>query len=179
MNSNNRYNNIVIIKSCGVAEIVFDEWETVCYQADHFSFSKLKEIPFFKLLLETDALHLKYVMSQPESDTRLLRDLYVANIDLMKSFEDITELCDNLYANSFIKNMEDSIRQFHKYMNDIPFDFFDYGETKDIMDDILAKIDKFSKHLEYVLNYLVLLLNGSDFTKEILKKEFFNQLKNR
>ena len=175
----NSHNNI-IIKSQGVGEIFFDEWENTCYQADHFSFNKLKEIPFFKLLLEADALHLKYIMSQPESDTRLLRNLYVANIDLMKSFEDITELCDNLYANGFIRNMEDSIQQFNNFLNDIEFTFFDYGETKDIMNDILVKIDNFSKHLEDVLNYLVSLLGGDFFIKkEILKKDFFNQLKNR
>ena len=177
MNSHN--NNNIIIKSRGVAEIIFDEWESTCYQADHFSFNKIKEIPFFKLLCDMDALHLKYVMSQPESDSRLLRDLCVANIDLMKNFEEITELCDDLYANSCIKDMEDSIQQFENYMNSVPFDFFDYNETKDIMDRILVKINNFSKKLEDVLNYLRIIVDGDYLFIEILKKNFFSQLKNR
>ena len=176
---NNNNNSSIIIKSCGVAEISFDEWENTCYQADHFSFNKLKEIPFFKLLCNVDALHLKYEMLQPTLTSRLLRDLYMANVDLMKSFEKITELCDDLYANSYIKDIEDSIRQFENYIDDIPFDFFDYDETKGIMDRILVEINNFSKKLEDVLNYLRIIVDGDYFFIEILKKDFFSQLKNR
>ena len=178
MNSNNR-NNIVIIKSCGVAEIIFDEWENTWYQADHFSFNKLKEIPFFKLLCNVNALHLKYEMLQPDFTSRLLRDLYMTNIDLMKNFERITELCDDLYANSYIKDMDDSIRQFENYMDNIPFDFFDYDETKGIMDRILLEINNFDKKLEDVINHLRMIVHGDYFFEEILKKDFFSQLKNR
>ena len=106
----NSYNNNFIIKTCGVAEVVFDGWENDCYQADHFSFNKLTKIPFFKLLCNLDALHVKYEMLQPTPfNSRLLRDLYVENIELMKSFEKITELCDDLYANGYIKDIQDSI----------------------------------------------------------------------
>ena len=171
-----------IIKSHGIGEIIFDEWESACYQADHFSFNKLKEIPFFKLLLQMNALHLKYIMNRVNltlSDIILLRDSYIANIDLMKAFEDLQDLCENLFANSFIRTMEDAILNFNKFMDDIEFDFFDYGETKDIMSDILIKIDNFDKHLNDVLNYLVLILGDNFFTKEILKEDFFNQLYDR
>ena len=176
-------NQQCIIRSHGIGEIMFDEWESACYQADHFSFNKLQEIPFFKLLLRLNALHLKYlytIVNQPLPDRILLRDSYIANIDLMKTFEDLQELCDNLFANAYIKNMADAILQFNKFMNDIEFDFFDYGETKDIMDEILIKVDNFDKHLNDVLNYLVLIMGKSFFiTKEILKEDFFNQLYKR
>ena len=178
MSSHN--NSSIIIKSCGVAEISFDEWENTCYQADHFSFNKLKEIPFFKLLCNVDALHLKYEMLQPNFFTsRLLRDLYMANIDLMKSFERITELCDDLYANGYIKDIQDSIQQFENYIDKIPFDFFDYDETKEIMHRILVEINNFNKKLEDVLNYLRIIVDMDYFFIEILKKDFFNQLKTR
>ena len=76
--------------------------------------------------------------------------------------------------------MADAIFQFNKFMNDIEFDFFDYGETKDIMDEILIKVDNFDKHLNDVLNYLVLIMGKSFFiTKEILKEDFFHQLYKR
>ena len=175
-------NQQCIIRSHGIGEIMFDEWESECYQADHLSFNKLQEIPFFKLLLRQNALHLKYVNTRvnlPLSDIILLRDSYIANIDLMKTFEDLQELCDNLFANTYIENMADAIFQFNKFMNDIEFDFFDYGETKDIMNEILIKVDNFDKHLNDVLNYLVLIMGKSFFTKEILKEDFFNQLYNR
>ena len=176
----NSYNNNFIIKTCGVAEVVFDGWENDCYQADHFSFNKLTEIPFFKLLCNLDALHVKYEMLQPTPfNSRLLRDLYVENIELMKSFEKITELCDDLYANGCIEDIEDSIIQITNYIDNIPFDFFDYDEIKDIMDQIKLEINKFSKKLEDVLNYLKILVDGNSFFMEILKKDFFNQLKNR
>ena len=98
-------NQQCIIRSHGIGEIMFDEWESACYQADSFSFNKLQEIPFFKLLLRLNALHLKYLytlVNLPLSGRTLLRDSYIANIDLMKTFEDLQELCDNLFANTYI-----------------------------------------------------------------------------
>ena len=35
-----------VIRSQGIGEIFLNEWEHACYQADHFSFNNLKEIPF-------------------------------------------------------------------------------------------------------------------------------------
>ena len=111
--------------------------------------------------------------------SRLLRDLFVANIDLMKSFEKITDLCDDLYATGCIKDIEDSIQQIENYIDNIPFDFFDYDETKGIMDRIVVEINSFSRKLEDVLNYLRILVDGDCSFIEILKKDFFIQLKNR
>ena len=173
MNSNN-----VIIKSQGFADIILSTWENECYQADHFSFNKIKEIPFFRLLCQINALQLKYEMRQSFS-SRLLRDLYVANVDLLKSFEDITDLCDDLYANGNIVDIEDSIQQIENYISNNSFDFFDYNETKDIMDRILVEINSFSRKLEEVLNYLRILVDEDYSFIDILKKDFFTQLKNR
>ena len=175
----NSYNNS-IIKTHGVAEVVFDENEMDCYQADHFSFNKLKEISFFSLLCDLDAIHVKYGMLQSEPfGSRLLRDLYVGNIDLMKCFEKITDLCDDLYATGHIRDIEDSIQQINNYIDNVPFDFFDYDETKGIMDRIVVEINNFSSKLEMVLNYMRILVNGNNCFVEIVKKDFFNQLKNR
>ena len=175
----NFYNNN-FIKTHGVAEVVFDENEMDCYQADHFSFNKLKEIPFFSFLCNLDALHVKYGMLQSQPfGSRLLRDLYVANIDLMKCFEKITDLCDDLYATGDIRDIEDSIQQISNYINNVPFDFFDYGETKDTMDRIVVEINNFSRKLEDVLNYMRILVDRNNCFVEIVKKDFFNQLKNR
>ena len=176
----NSYNNDFIIKSCGIGQILFNRWENDCYQADHFSFNKLNEIPFFNLLCNLDALHVKYEMLQPEPfGSRLLRDLYVANIDLMKSFEKITDLCDDLYANGYIKDIKDSIQQISNYVDNVPFDFFDYDETKSIMDRIKVEINGFSQKLENVLDYLRQLIDKNDVFIKILREDFFNQLRNR
>ena len=176
----NSYNNNFIIKSCGIGQVVFNSRENDCYQADHFSFNKLNEIPFFNFLCHLDALHVKYIMLQSEPfGSRLLRDLYVSNIDLMKCFEKITDLCDDLYANGCIEDIEDSIKQISNYVDNVPFDFFDYDETKSIMDRIKVEINSFSQKLENVLDYLKQLVDGNDSFIEILREDFFNQLRNR
>ena len=176
----NSENNDVIIKSCGIGQIVLHRYEDECYQADHSSFNKLIEIPFFSFLCNLDALHIKYGMLQSEPfGSRLLRDLYVANIDLMKSFEKITDLCDDLYANGNIEDIIDSIQQISNYVNNVPFDFFDYDETKNIMDRIRIEINSFSQKLENVLNYLKQLVDRNEVFIEILREDFFNQLKKR
>ena len=173
------YNNF-IIKSYGIGQIVLHRYEDECYQADHSSFNKLNEIPFFNFLCNLNALHVKYGMLQSEPfGSRLLRDLYVANIDLMKCFEKITDLCDDLYANGCIKDIEDSIQQINNYVDNIPFDFFDYDETKSIMDRIKVEINSFSQKLENVLNYLKQLVDRNEVFIEILREDFFNQLRNR
>ena len=97
----------------------------------------------------------------------------------MKCFEKITDLCDDLYANGCIKDIEDSIQQINNYVDNIPFDFFDYDETKSIMDRIKVEINSFSQKLENVLDYLKQLVDGNDVFTKILKDDFFNQLKNR
>ena len=111
--------------------------------------------------------------------SRLLRDLYVANIDLMKCFEKITDLCDDLYATGHIRDIEDCIQQISNYIDNVPFDFFDYDETKGIMDMIVVEINSFSTKLESVLNYMRILVDENNCFVEIVKKDFFNQLKNR
>ena len=174
MNSNNN----VVIKSHGFANILLSNFESECYQADHFSFNKIKEIPFFKLLCNINALQLKYQISLGQSSI-LLQELYVANVELLQSFEKITDLCDDLYATGFIKDIEDSIEQINKYIDNVPFDFFDYDETKEIMDRIVVEINRFSRILELVLNYLRILVDQDQSFIEILKKDLFNQLKNR
>ena len=176
----NSYNNNFVIKTHGVAEVAFDEWDNDCYQADHFSFNKLTEIPFFKFLCNLDALHVKYGMLQSEPfGSRLLRDLYVANIDLMKCFQKITDLCDDLYATGHIRDIKDSIQQISNYIDNVPFDFFDYDETKDIMDRIVVEINSFSRKLDDVLNYIRILMDEGDLFITTLKKDFFIQLKDR
>ena len=175
MNSNN---NNVIIKSHGFADILLSDFENECYQADHFSFNKIKEIPFFKLLCNINALQLKYQIGLGQSSI-LLQELYVANVDLLQSFEKITDLCDSLYATGFIKDIEDSIQQIENYIDNIPFDFFDYDEAKDIMDRIVVEINTFSRKLEDVLNYMRILVDEDYSFIEILKKDLFSQLKNR
>ena len=115
-----------VVKSQGIGEIFLDEWSDACDQADHFSFNNLKEIPFFKLLLQLNALYFKYRANIDEMslfERILVNDLYIRNIKLMKSFEEITELCDDLYANGYIKNMTDAIISFYKYMDNVEFNF--------------------------------------------------------
>ena len=174
----NSDNNNVIIKTHGFADILLSDFESECYQADHFSFNKLKEISFFKLLCNINALQLKYQMSLGQNSI-LLQELYVANVDLLQSFEKITDLCDSLYATGFIKDIEDSIKQINNYIDNVPFDFFDYDEAKEIMDRIMVEINSFSIKLEDVLNYLKILVDADYSIIEILKKDFFIQLKNR
>ena len=168
-----------VIRSQGIGEIFLNEWEHACYQADHFSFNNLKEIPFFKLLLELNALQFKYIANIDELaifETILIRDVYLRNIKLMKTFEEITDLCDDLFANGYIKNMTDAIINFYKYMDNVEFSFFDYGETRDLMDTILIKLENFERQLDSVLDLLPFVMGKPITSKHVIKEDFLYQL---
>ena len=93
----------------------------------------------------------------------------------MKTFEEISDLCDDLFANGHIRTMTDAIINFDKYMDDIEFDFFDYGETKDLMDTILVKLKKFDTELDSVLNLLHYITDLPPI-KDVIKQDFLCQL---
>ena len=168
-----------VIKSQGIGEIFVDEWDNDCYQADHFSFNKQKETPFFKLLLELNSLYFKYrhyLNELPLFSRILIRDLYLKNIELLKSFEKLENLCDDLYANGHIKNMSEAIINFYKFMDNEPFDFFDFGETRDIMDLIFTELENFKSRLIGVTRLLPFVMNKPLCTGQVIKKDFIYQL---
>ena len=109
-------------------------------------------------------------------DRILSRDLYLRNIKLMKTFEEITDLCDDLFANGHIKTMTDAIINFYKYMDDIEFNFFDYGETRDLMDTILIKLENYDKELDSVLDTLPFVMDKPIASKHIIRQDFLYQL---
>ena len=92
----------------------------------------------------------------------------------MKTFEEITDLCDNLFANGHIRTMKDAIINFDKYMDDIEFNFFDYGETKDLMDTILTKLKKFDTELDSVLNLIPYITDLPISSKHIIRQDFLS-----
>ena len=169
-----------VIKSHGIGEIFVDEWDDDCYPADNFLFDRKKEIPFFKLLLNSNSLYCKYrhyLDELPIYDRILLRDLYLRNIELLKSFENLEDLCEDLFANGHIKTMIKAIINFYKFMDNEPFDFFDYGETRDIMYLIFTELQKFKKRLSDVIQLMPLIM-GQSFNKTqiIIKEDFIYQL---
>ena len=62
-------------------------------------------------------------------------------------------------------------------MDNEPFDFFDYGETRDIMYLIFTELQKFKKRLSDVIQLMPLIM-GKSFNKTqiIIKEDFIYQL---
>ena len=135
--------------------------------ADCFLFDQKKEIPFFKLLLEINSLYYKYqddLQNENIFYRVIIKELYSRNIKLLRSFEHIEELCDDLYSTCNISNIIDAIINFYKFMNNEPFKFYDlFGEIKEIMDLIFIELNFFKKELNEVIALLPY------FIKKILK----------
>ena len=70
-----------------------------------------------------------------------------------------------------------AIINFYKFMDNEPFDFFDYGETRDIMYLIFTELQKFKKRLSDVIQLMPLIM-GKSFNKTqiIIKEDFIYQL---
>ena len=166
-----------IIKSQGIGEIFLDDWK--CYPAEHFSFNRHKEIPFFKLLLEFNSSYLKYQNYLHEVNIFnriIIRELYEESIELLNSFEHLEELCEDLYVTGQISNMYEAIINFYKFMNNEPFDFFDLGEIKEIMDFIFIELEHFKKKFIKVTELLPFIMGKDLITAKIIKKDFIYQL---
>lgn len=169
-----------IIKSHGIGEIFVDNDSNTCYMADHFSFNEKKEIPFLKLLLEFNSLFYKYEHELQNENifTRIIiKELYQKNIQLLKRFNRIVELCDDLYCTVQMEDMVGAINNFYLFMENEPFEFFDWGEIKGIMDLILIELQVFKEKLLEIINilpYFIKIKNLIDIS--IIKKDFVYQL---
>ena len=169
-----------IIKSHGIGEIFVDNDSHTCYMADHFSFNEKKEIPFLKLLLEFNSLFYKYEHELQNENIFIriiIKELYQKNIQLLKRFNRIVELCDDLYCTVQIEDIVDAINNFYLFMENEPFEFFDWGEIKGIMDLILIELQVFKEKLLEIINilpYFIKIKNLIDIS--IIKKDFVYHL---
>ena len=170
-------NSRPVIKSQGIGEIFIDDW--TCYAAEHFSFNRQKEIPFFKLLLEFNSLYLKYHRYLYEVNIFnriIIREIYEESIELLVSFENLEKLCEGLYCTGQINNMYEVIISFYNFMDNEPFDFFDFGEIKGIMDLIFIESEHFKKFFTKLTELLPFILGKDLITAKIIKKDFIYQL---
>lgn len=168
-----------VVKSQGIGEIFIDEWDNQCYMADNSSFNEQKETPFFKLLLEFNSLYFKYnnYLNEVNIFHRILiRDLYQRNIELLRSFEQLEELCEDLYVTGQISNMREAIINFYKFMDNEPFDFFDIGEIRDKMDLIVIELENFKRKFNDISELLPYFMGKNLSTAKIIKKDFIYQL---
>ena len=166
-----------IIKSQGIGEIFLDDWK--CYPAEHFSFNRHKEIPFFKLLLEFNSLYSKYQNYLHEVnifDRIMIIEVHEKSIQLLNSFEHLEELCEDLYCTGQISNIREAILNFYKFINNEPFDFFDIGEIKEIMDFIFIELEYFKEKFTEVTELLPIIMGKNLSTTKIIKKDFIYQL---
>ena len=166
-----------VIKSQGIGEIFIDDWK--CYAAEHFSFNRHKEIPFFKLLLEFNSLYSKYQNYLHEVnifDRIMIIEVHEKSIQLLNSFEHLEELCEDLYCTGQISNICEAILNFYKFINNEPFDFFDIGEIKEIMDFIFIELEYFKEKFTEVTELLPIIMGKNLSTTKIIKKDFIYQL---
>ena len=64
----------------------------------------------------------------------LINDLDNIIKQMVFSFEKITRLSNDLFCTGDIATAKDCVKSFEQFMTNEPFDFFDFGEIKQIMD---------------------------------------------
>ena len=70
----------------------------------------------------------------------------------------------------------EAILNFYKFINNEPFDFFDIGEIKEIMDFIFIELEYFKEKFTEVTELLPIIMGKNLSTTKIIKKDFIYQL---
>ena len=78
----------------------------------------------------------------------LIIDFDKINRNLIFSFEKIENLSEDLFCTGDISNNDEWIKTFKQFINNEPFDFFGFGEIKEIMDLKHMELIIFKKLLE-------------------------------
>ena len=176
---NNRF-----IASHGIGEIYVDSLDMLWSMFDSSLFDKKKELPLFQFLLDLASLLFKYnraLMSENIWNKTLILDLNNIIKEIVFSFEKVVDLCDDLFCTGNLTTKQECIDAFEQFMNSEPFDFFDFGEVKEIMDFIDIELKHFKKLLKDLLQLCPFLIKNGRYRNvyEEIMKNLRYQLKNQ
>ena len=112
---------------------------------------KKKELSLFQFVLNLVSLMFRYddsIANENIWNRTLIGDLDNIIKKMVFSIEKITSLSNDLFCTGDIATAKDCVKSFEQFMNNEPFDFFDFGEIKQIIDLTDIELRKFKKLLK-------------------------------
>ena len=155
-----------------IGETYLEPFDMTWCMFDSGYFDEKKELSLFQFVLNLVSLMFRYndsIANENIWNRTLIGDLDNIIKEMVFIFVKITNLSNDL------------VKSFKQFMNKEPFDFFDFGEIKQIMDLINIELSNFKKLLkDLVLICPFFIKNGKDrdFYIEIME-DFEYQLKIR
>ena len=114
-------------------------------------FDEKKELSLFQFVLNLVSLMFRYndsIANENIWNRTLIGDLDNIIKKMVFSIEKITSLSNDLFCTGDIATAKDCVKSFEQFMNNEPFDFFDFGEIKQIIDLTDIELRKFKKLLK-------------------------------
>ena len=139
------------IASHGIGEIYLDPFDMTWCIFDTSCFDQKKELPLFQFVFDLASLMFRYddsIANENIWNRTLIGDLDNIIKKMVFSIEKITSLSNDLFCTGDIATAKDCVKSFEQFMNNEPFDFFDFGEIKQIIDLTDIELRKFKKLLK-------------------------------
>ena len=139
------------ISSHGIGEIYLDPFDMTWCMFDSSYFDEKKELPLFQFVLDLASLMFRYddsIVNKNIWNRTLIGDLHNIIKEMVFIFVKITSLSNDLFCTGDIATAKDCVKSFEQFMNKESFDFFDFGEIKQIIDLIDIELSNFKKLLK-------------------------------
>ena len=151
----------------GLGEVYICVADDMWTMHDCSYYNPLKEIPFFKLLLELGSLNMKFIFSGYEErdifNSTLINDFKEKTTVLILSFIKIQDLCDDLFATGHIETIECCMIVFHRFIKRKLSDYFfeDYiacQEIKETLQILKRELKNFINYFDELVTILFFFL---------------------
>ena len=139
------------IASHSIGETYLEPFDMTWCMFDSGYFDKKKELSLFQFVLNLVSLMFRYndsIANENIWNRTLIGDLDNIIKKMVFSIEKITSLSNDLFCTGDIATAKDCVKSFEQFMNNEPFDFFDFGEIKQIIDLTDIELRKFKKLLK-------------------------------
>ena len=134
-----------------IGETYLEPFDMTWCMFDSGYFDEKKELSLFQFVLNLVSLMFRYndsIANENIWNRTLIGDLDNIIKKMVFSIEKITSLSNDLFCTGDIATAKDCVKSFEQFMNNEPFDFFDFGEIKQIIDLTDIELRKFKKLLK-------------------------------
>ena len=139
------------IASHSIGETYLEPFDMTWCMFDSGYFDEKKELSLFQFVLNLVSLMFRYndsIANENIWNRTLIGDLDNIIKKMVFSIEKITSLSNDLFCTGDITTAKDCVKSFEQFMNNEPFEFFDFGEIKQIIDLTDIELRKFKKLLK-------------------------------
>ena len=139
------------IASHGIGETYLEPFDMTWCMFDSGYFDQKKELSLFQFVLNLVSLMFRYndsIANENIWNRTLIGDLDNIIKKMVFSIEKIASLSNDLFCTGDIATAKDCVKSFEQFTNNEPFDFFDFGEIKQIIDLTDIELRKFKKLLK-------------------------------